>query len=109
MEVTTESACATRKVKTMIRTHESQCDELATSSSTSDADLEHRVRVFLTGLKVPALRSVTVDVEGGVARVGGKVQKFYEKQLATHCCQRVAGVLRVVNNVHVTPSASARL
>ncbi len=108
MEVKTESTCATRKVKTMLRRHESQHDELATSSSTSDADLEHRIRVFLAGLKVPALRGVTVDVEGGVARVGGEVQKFYEKQLATNCCQRVAGVVRVVNNVRVTSSASAR-
>jgi osmotically-inducible protein OsmY len=89
----------------MSRIHESQQDELITSSSTSDADLENRVRVFLAELKIPGLRGVTVGVERGVACVGGTVQTFYEKQLATHCCQRIAGVVRVVNNVRVVPRA----
>jgi osmotically-inducible protein OsmY len=104
MGVETKSACATQKETAMSRIHESPQGELVTSSSTSDADLENRVRVFLAGLKIPGLRGVTVGVEGGVARVGGAVQTFYEKQLVTHCCKRVAGVVGVVNNVRVVQS-----
>lgn len=67
----------------------------------SDQDLENRVRVFLAGLKIPGLRGVTIDVDSGVATVAGAVNSFHEKQLATHCCQRVAGVVSVVNDIRV--------
>jgi osmotically-inducible protein OsmY len=78
-----------------------RCPEL----QDSDLELESRVRVFLAGLKVPGLRGVTIGVNGGIAIVSGTVSSFHEKQLATHCCQRVAGVVSVVNDLHVDPIA----
>ncbi|MCG8586001.1 MAG: BON domain-containing protein [Pirellulales bacterium] len=79
-----------------------QVDRCAHCES-SDHELESRVRVFLAGLKLPGLRNVSVDVDGGIATVGGTVASFHEKQLATHCCQRVAGVVHVVNDIRVAP------
>ena len=106
MEVTEETSCNARKARTMSLAHGLKHGEAA--AATVDAELANRVRVFLAGLKVPGLRGVTIDVDGGVARVGGDVQTFHEKQLATHCCQRVAGVVHVVNNLRVAANPSVR-
>lgn len=70
----------------------------------ADRQLERRVRNFLEGLNLPALRGLEVHVCNGAAVIRGRVRTFYHKQLATSCCQRVAGVLSVLNEVRVTDS-----
>ena len=47
------------------------------------------------------------QVRSGAAVITGRVCTFYQKQLATSCCQRVAGVLSVANEVRVTDSPGA--
>ena len=54
------------------------------------------------GRNPPALRDLEVEVRNGAAVITGQVSTFYQKQLATSCCQRVAGVLSVLNEVRVT-------
>jgi hypothetical protein len=73
----------------------------AATTSSADFDLEQRIRSFLAGRNYPALQGLEIEVRQGVVSVSGHVDTFHEKQLATNCCQRVAGVLQVINNVDV--------
>lgn len=74
----------------------------------ADRDLEERVKNFLGRLNPPALHDLQVKIHGGSAVVSGSVHSFYQKQLATSCCQRVAGVLNVLNKVRVLDSTETR-
>jgi carbon storage regulator len=69
---------------------------------TTDRELQRRIKNFLEGLNLSALRDLEVEVHSGAAVITGQVRTFYHKQLATSCCQRVAGVLSVLNEVQVT-------
>jgi len=68
-----------------------------------DRDLERRVGIYLATRHVPALRRLDVAAENGTVTLRGQVRSFYEKQLGIHCCQRVAGVVHLVDDVQVTP------
>jgi osmotically-inducible protein OsmY len=74
---------------------------LSNHKTREDIDLERRVIGYLFNRQHQALRSVNVDVEGGVVKMSGKLKSFYEKQLCLHCCQRVAGVMRLVDDIQV--------
>jgi carbon storage regulator len=74
----------------------------------ADRELERRIKNFLEGLNLPALRDLELEVRSGAAVITGRVYTFYQKQLATSCCQRVAGVLSVLNKVRVTDSPGMR-
>jgi osmotically-inducible protein OsmY len=64
-------------------------------------DLRRRILNFLAGRNLPGLRHVDVEVTEGVVMLSGRVRSFYEKQLANHCCRRVAGVHEVVDSIDV--------
>jgi carbon storage regulator CsrA len=80
------------------------CRRLVHNEEAADCQLERRIRNFLEGLNLPALRNLEVEVRNGAAVITGRVRTFYHKQLATSCCQRVAGVLSVLNEVRVADS-----
>ena len=63
--------------------------------------LRRRVRLFLDGSNLPSLRFVRVEVDGDVIRLRGKVRSFYEKQMAVQLVSRVAGVIRVIDQIDV--------
>jgi osmotically-inducible protein OsmY len=67
----------------------------------ADADLRRRVISFLAGRHLAALRSIEVEARGGTVTLRGKVHTFYEKQLTQQCSRRVAGVVRVIDEVDV--------
>lgn len=71
---------------------------------TQDQDLKRRVISFLAGRYLPSLRQLQVDVEEGTVTIRGQVASFYEKQVAIHSCQRVAGVRKLVDAVDVSRS-----
>ena len=66
-----------------------------------DADLQDRVYRFLTSRHFPAFRNLDVDVCNGVVTVVGEVSSYYEKQVALTACQRVAGVLDLIDKIIV--------
>ncbi len=66
-----------------------------------DTDLARRVRNFLQKQIQPGLRALEVEVDHDVVVVRGNVSTHAAQQLAGHCCQRVAGVRRVVNETVV--------
>jgi len=79
-------------------------------SASHDRDLERRVVNYLLGHKIPALRRIEVEADNGTVVVRGQVPSFYQKQLCIHCSRRVAGVVRLVDQVKVvdSPQAAAR-
>lgn len=74
---------------------------LSPAYAESDLDLERRVVNYLAGRFIPSLRRLAVESVGGTVTVRGQVSSFYEKQVALHCCQRVAGVRELVDAVDV--------
>jgi len=66
-----------------------------------DHDLEGRVRNYLYGYQMPTLRQVEVVASNGTVAFRGRLASFYEKQLCLSCAARVAGVLRLIDELEV--------
>jgi osmotically-inducible protein OsmY len=81
---------------------------LNTAVESVDADLERRIRIFLAQKNVSALQRIAVSASKGTVRVRGRVHSFYEKQLCLNCCQHVAGVIRVIDEIEVEAATSKR-
>ena len=56
---------------------------------------------------MPALRYIRVNAEGDTLWLSGQVRTYYEKQLAVKLSCRVAGVIRVVDQIQVRGLAPA--
>jgi len=67
----------------------------------TDEDLERRVFQYLLDRRMPGLRQLSVRANGGTVTLRGAVGSFYEKQLCSHICRRVAGVIRLDDQVAV--------
>jgi len=63
--------------------------------------LKRRVSNFLQQAGRAGLQSLEVEAYGGAVTVRGRVRSYYERQLAINCCQRVAGVVQVVDDIQV--------
>jgi osmotically-inducible protein OsmY len=70
-------------------------------STDLDRDLERRVVSFLLQCGVPRARGVIVHVQDGIVTLCGKVRSFYERQICVHSCRRVAGVMKLVDELEV--------
>jgi osmotically-inducible protein OsmY len=68
----------------------------------ADCDLKRRVSNYLASRYFPALNRLEIDAQCGIVTLRGSVLSFYEKQVALHSCQRVAGVVQLVDDVSVT-------
>jgi hypothetical protein len=71
----------------------------------SDEQLSRRVHNYLASRQPAGGNSVEVRASGGIVTVRGSVSSFYQRQLYIHGAQRVAGVLRVVDEIDVRPPA----
>ena len=71
-----------------------------------DDDLRDRIQSYLSSRHFPAFRELEVEVDNGTVTLSGKVDSYYEKQVALNCCGRVAGVLQTVDDVEVAQSGS---
>jgi osmotically-inducible protein OsmY len=67
-----------------------------------DLELEGRVRAFLLN-NVPGLSEIGVHASRGVVTLAGSVHTSQIKSLCAHAGQRVAGVVRLVNQLEVGP------
>ncbi len=81
---------------------------LDTAVERADGDLERRTRIFLAQKNVSALRGITVFASDGTVKLRGRVCSFYEKQLCLNCCQHVAGVIQVIDEIEVEDRATQR-
>ena len=67
----------------------------------ADRDLEQPIVGYLARRHVPSLRQLAVEAKNGIVTIRGQVRSFYEKQLSSHCCRRVAGVVQIVDEIDV--------
>ena len=70
-------------------------------SLAQDSELERRIGIFFASQSRPALRAVEVMAADGVVTLRGQVHSYYEKQLSMHLAARVAGVLRLKDELFV--------
>lgn len=78
----------------------------------SDRDLVRRVAIYLTARGIADVNSLEIKACGGIVTLQGRVASMRERALCLNCCQRVAGVLHVIDelsvNVDVAPSQPVR-
>jgi osmotically-inducible protein OsmY len=70
-----------------------------------DLELEGRVRAFLLN-NVAGLNEIAVNADRGVVTLEGHVNTDRIKSLCANAGQRVAGVVRLVNQLEVWPAAA---
>lgn len=73
----------------------------------SNRELSRRIVNYLTSRHVPGARWLEIEADQGVVTLRGVVRSFYHKQLCIHCCQRVAGVIRVQDELEVAVPKAA--
>lgn len=87
-----------------------QADESATAllelpapedSHSADGDLQRRIRNFLQSRGIPHASSLQIDAHHGVVTLQGVHRSYYQKQLCINCCQRVAGVVQLIDATKV--------
>ena len=76
--------------------------------ASTNAELERRLANFLFQRRVPGRESIQLNVYGGVVAVSGRIPTRYAKWLCIECCRRVAGVIRVIDNVKIEPAVNER-
>ncbi len=69
----------------------------------SDADLERRVRNYLAAHGIGDNEGLEVEVNQGVVTLNGRVPSESARWLAVSCGRRVAGVVTLVDQLHVIP------
>jgi osmotically-inducible protein OsmY len=74
----------------------------------SSSDLEQRVKNYLALQQFPAFRGLEINARDGIVTVRGAVRSFHERQVCIACCQRVAGVSKVCDQIHVGDALSER-
>ena len=67
----------------------------------ADTDLQTRVINFLANRLHHNIGQLEVSVINGTVTLHGVVTTPHEKQLALNCCQRVAGVIKLVDKVQI--------
>jgi osmotically-inducible protein OsmY len=67
-----------------------------------DDEVKKRVVNFLHTSHFPVFRNFDVQVDSGEVTVRGRVDSFYEKQIAMTTCQNVAGVMAIVDQIDVS-------
>jgi len=75
----------------------------------ADRDLERRVMNYLVGRQVPSLRQIVVEADRGTVTMRGRIYSFHHKQLCINCCMRVAGVVRLVDELTVAAPPEPKL
>lgn len=68
-----------------------------------DSDLKRRILNYLFGQHFSDLRKLEVQADNGVVTIRGRVGSFHQRQLCINCCQRVAGVVRIKDEIDVMP------
>lgn len=69
--------------------------------TSEESDLQRRVVGYLATKHLASLRRLEVVTQGATVTLRGCVDSFYEKQVALHCCRRVAGVRGLVDDLVV--------
>lgn len=75
---------------------------------TSDSEIARRISDLLDWDPLVPADRVQVTVEDGIAKLKGKVDWHYQKDLAFKDASKISGVVRIDNWIEVAPAVSAR-
>lgn len=78
-------------------------------NSHPDRALERQIAKSLIEQDIPAFRRVGIDVQDGVVTIRGRVNTFFEKQVARHTCLRTPGIRKVRDGLRVGPPSAAEI
>jgi hypothetical protein len=70
-------------------------------AAAADRELQRRITIFLENRCLPHASKLRIDAKNGVVTLQGTHRSFYHKQLCINCCQRVAGVVRLIDATQV--------
>ena len=79
-------------------------DAVPTSAPQSDRDLERRVVLYLASRRVAGLEQLEIHADRRVVTLRGCVDSVRANRIAVASAQRVAGVLRVIDDISVLAS-----
>ena len=79
-------------------------EALSISVGYPDEDILRRVTGYLSTRHFPNFRELDVEVDQGSVTVSGRLPSYYEKQVAINTCQRVAGVIELIDEIVVEHS-----
>lgn len=68
-----------------------------------DDDLQRRIVNYLSSRHFPAFDTLEIEARDGEVTISGRVKSYYEKQVALNSCQRVAGVISLIDQISVAP------
>ena len=74
---------------------------MSTAAIAANHDLKRRVANYLRQQHQLELGAVEISAENGTVLLQGKLKSTYDKQLCLQACQRVAGVVRIVDELEV--------
>ena len=66
----------------------------------SNAEVHQRVTSFLRSRRFQAFKNFEIAVDQSAVTLTGKVQSYYEKQVAI-ACKNVSGVVTVIDEIEV--------
>ena len=72
-----------------------------------DALLNRRVKNFLYDRHVPKADGLAVESHFGTLVISGTLASKHDKWLCLECCRRVAGVVKLIDQVRVPPVAAS--
>lgn len=82
---------------------------LAEEQEETRNDLVRRIENYLFQRNPTMHSSVRIAVEGDDVVLSGIVASYHHRQLCIHTCQRVAGVIRIVDRLKVAAMAGLRV
>ncbi len=85
-----------------------RCLPQSRTREAADLDLENRIASFLDQRSVPHGCQVRANAHQGTVVVSGQLESQHEKWLCLETCQRVAGVVRLIDQI-VIPADSVEV
>lgn len=73
----------------------------STTTIGADQDLETRVTAALYHHHGIPMSRIRVSADGGTVTLRGTVTSYYQRQLCLECGRRVAGVLKLIDQIQV--------
>lgn len=77
-------------------------------ANSDDADLVRRVELFLVQRQLRPREGLSISASHGVVTLAGTACTFHRRQLLVSAARRVAGVIRIVDELEVPPRIETR-
>ena len=72
----------------------------------NEKQLEKKIENYLFQLSPQLNRTIKVECIGNTVMLSGRVNSYYQRQLCLNTCQRVAGVVKIIDEIEVQKLAS---